>query len=324
MLGILKWIKNIICINEISAQAQELQAQVNEMKDYANTLEARVDKIETQAIEFDARIDKSFESGFNNFLADDEQIEKMNLILSVRPVIWGDKARLHISKYASVSSCMFNLNSGDIVIDDYVFAGSSVSILTGAHDYNLNGLARRETEIHKGNDIIIQKGVWLGSNCTILGPCEIGENAVIAAGAVVAPKTKVEPNAVYAGIPAKKIKDIKSSDNAFALIRALERENGVVYGDGWSEKTDCLKGDKKELGHWLSEQARLYTTHDTIVFECNSYNEEILKNIEVSSETDDVCVDYSNGKISVSGLTEGKINTVEFINRNREDIFFFL
>ena len=37
---------------------------------------------------------------------------------------------------------------------------------------------------------------------------EIGEHSVIAAGAVVLPGTKVEPGSIYAGMPAKKVKDI--------------------------------------------------------------------------------------------------------------------
>jgi carbonic anhydrase/acetyltransferase-like protein (isoleucine patch superfamily) len=36
----------------------------------------------------------------------------------------------------------------------------------------------------------------------------IGSNSVIAAGAVVLPKTIVEPGSIYAGMPAKKVKDI--------------------------------------------------------------------------------------------------------------------
>jgi carbonic anhydrase/acetyltransferase-like protein (isoleucine patch superfamily) len=38
----------------------------------------------------------------------------------------------------------------------------------------------------------------------------IGSNSVIAAGAVVLPGTIVEQNSVYAGMPAKRIKDISA------------------------------------------------------------------------------------------------------------------
>ena len=53
----------------------------------------------------------------------------------------------------------------------------------------------------------IGKNVWIGAHATILPGVTIGDNAIIAAGAVV---TKdVEKNAVAGGVPAKKIKDIE-------------------------------------------------------------------------------------------------------------------
>nr|MDA3820732.1 gamma carbonic anhydrase family protein [Candidatus Delongbacteria bacterium] len=38
---------------------------------------------------------------------------------------------------------------------------------------------------------------------------DIGENTIIAANALVLSNAKLEPNSVYAGVPAKKIKDIE-------------------------------------------------------------------------------------------------------------------
>jgi acetyltransferase-like isoleucine patch superfamily enzyme len=54
--------------------------------------------------------------------------------------------------------------------------------------------------------IHIGKKVWLGANVTILQGVTIGENAIVAAGAVV---TKDVPaNAIVGGVPAKVIKMI--------------------------------------------------------------------------------------------------------------------
>ncbi|MBI3813103.1 MAG: acyltransferase [Nitrospinae bacterium] len=53
-------------------------------------------------------------------------------------------------------------------------------------------------------DIIIEKGVWIGSGAVLLGGINVGEGAVIAAGAIA---TKDVPiNAVVGGVPAKVIK----------------------------------------------------------------------------------------------------------------------
>jgi len=42
----------------------------------------------------------------------------------------------------------------------------------------------------------------------VMDNVEIGSNTIIAAGAVVLEGTKVESGSVYAGVPAKKVKDI--------------------------------------------------------------------------------------------------------------------
>ena len=52
----------------------------------------------------------------------------------------------------------------------------------------------------------IGKNVTLGSHSTVMPGCEIGDNAIIGAGAVLLKNTKVEPRAVYYGIPAEPLK----------------------------------------------------------------------------------------------------------------------
>lgn len=49
----------------------------------------------------------------------------------------------------------------------------------------------------------IGKNVTLGSHCTVMPGCEIGDNAIIGAGAVLLKNTKVEPRAIYYGVPAE-------------------------------------------------------------------------------------------------------------------------
>ena len=84
--------------------------------------------------------------------------------------------------------------------------GHNVSLLTGTHDYKQTGLARQSSVPESGRDINIGDGVWIASNATIIGPCEIGENAVIGAGSVIT--GKIPPNSIYAGTPAKFIRKI--------------------------------------------------------------------------------------------------------------------
>ncbi|OQX87289.1 MAG: hypothetical protein B6D55_03800 [Candidatus Omnitrophica bacterium 4484_70.2] len=57
--------------------------------------------------------------------------------------------------------------------------------------------------------ISIGKKVTIGIGALILPGVEIGENSIIAAGAVVPMNTRIPANEVWAGIPARKIKDVE-------------------------------------------------------------------------------------------------------------------
>ena len=54
----------------------------------------------------------------------------------------------------------------------------------------------------------IEDNVLIGIGAIVLDDAVIGTGSVIAAGAIILPKTKVEPGSVYAGVPAKKVKEI--------------------------------------------------------------------------------------------------------------------
>lgn len=56
----------------------------------------------------------------------------------------------------------------------------------------------------------IHENVLIGMGAIVMDNCEIGSNSLIAAGAVLLENTKVESGSVWAGVPAKKVKDINS------------------------------------------------------------------------------------------------------------------
>ena len=142
----------------------------------------------------------------------------------------------------------------------------------------LTGLPRRDCELKEGCDISIGKGVWLASNCTILGPAVIEDNAVIAAGAVVTPGTHVPSGMVYGGVPARKIADTvcrNGADQDEAYMEALKREDEVLFLDGWSEKKECNINGTGYIGHFLNDSyARIITTRERIALYINAENAE--------------------------------------------------
>lgn len=69
-----------------------------------------------------------------------------------------------------------------------------------------HGLSPEKRKTTYPAPIVLGKNVWIGSNATILQGVTIGDNAVVAAGAVV---TKdVAANTVVGGVPAKIMKHI--------------------------------------------------------------------------------------------------------------------
>ncbi len=120
--------------------------------------------------------------------------------------VYGINKNLYISEKSSVSNGFFNTASGKIEIKDYVFFGQNVIVNAAKHDYTKHGLERMKSIPSEGCDIIIEEGVWICSNATIVGPCVIGKNSVVLAGSVVT--KNIGDNEMHGGVPAKFIKKI--------------------------------------------------------------------------------------------------------------------
>jgi acetyltransferase-like isoleucine patch superfamily enzyme len=100
------------------------------------------------------------------------------------------------------SFCHFGCNGG-IRIGENTILGEYVSLHSENHQYGGKIPAKLQGLRHEG--IVIGAGCWLGAKCTILDGVFIGDNVVVAAGAVV-PKGKYPSNSMIAGVPARVIK----------------------------------------------------------------------------------------------------------------------
>ena len=96
--------------------------------------------------------------------------------------------------------CVF-LDFGGITIEDGVFIAPKVSLLTEGHP-----ISPRDRHSLTVAPIHVRKNAWIGANATIMQGVTIGENAVVAAGAVVS--SDVPDNAVAGGTPARVIRAI--------------------------------------------------------------------------------------------------------------------
>jgi len=95
--------------------------------------------------------------------------------------------------------------------------GNKVNIQDGA----VLHCTYQKTKLNLGNNVsvghnaivhgcTIHDNVLVGMGAIVMDNVEIGSNTIIAAGAVVLEGTKVESGSVYAGVPAKKVKDINT------------------------------------------------------------------------------------------------------------------
>ncbi len=76
----------------------------------------------------------------------------------------------------------------------------------------------------------IEDNVLVGIGATILDHAVIGSNSIIAANSLVLSGTIVEPNSVYAGVPAKKVKDIEPNQTSEMIHKIAN--NYMMYA-GW-------------------------------------------------------------------------------------------
>jgi acetyltransferase-like isoleucine patch superfamily enzyme len=93
---------------------------------------------------------------------------------------------------------------GGFTIGDDVLIGPRVNLVTENHPLKPSD---RKALVTK--PIVIRRNAWIGAGATILPGVTVGENAVVAAGAVVA--KDVPANMIVAGVPAKIIKNISST-----------------------------------------------------------------------------------------------------------------
>ncbi len=96
--------------------------------------------------------------------------------------------------------------SGGISIGNDVIMGQYISFHSENHNFqDPSKLIREQGVSSKG--IVIGNNVWVGAKVTFLDGCVVGNNSVVAAGAVV--NTIFPDNCVIGGVPAKILKNLE-------------------------------------------------------------------------------------------------------------------
>jgi carbonic anhydrase/acetyltransferase-like protein (isoleucine patch superfamily) len=156
--------------------------------------------------------------GSNCFLADNavvvgEVVMGDNCTVWFNAVVRGDVHSITIGNNT-------NIQDGAIIHCTYQKAktiiGNNVSV---AHQAVVHGCT-------------IEDNVLIGMGAIVMDNAVVGSNSVIAAGAIVLPGTKVAPGSIYAGIPAKRVKDI--GDEMKAVIERTAK-NYPMYAEWYKD-----------------------------------------------------------------------------------------
>lgn len=123
---------------------------------------------------------------------------------SILPTFQCDYGKnIHIGDHFLMNYNGIILDIAPVIIGNHVMIGPNVLITTVGHP--LNALERRKN-LAIAQPVKIGNDVWIGGNVTILSGITIGNNAVIAAGAVVT--KNIPDNCLVAGVPAKIIRQL--------------------------------------------------------------------------------------------------------------------
>jgi carbonic anhydrase/acetyltransferase-like protein (isoleucine patch superfamily) len=153
------------------------------------------------------------------------------------------------------NNCFFADNAvlvGDVVMGDdcsvwfnavvrgdvhYIKMGNKVNVQDGAvihgtYQKSPTNIGNNVSIAHNAvvHGCTIHDNVLIGMGAIVMDDCVVGSNTIIAAGAVVTAGTKVEGGSIYAGVPAKKVKDIDEK----LISGEIERiANNYIHYASW-------------------------------------------------------------------------------------------
>ncbi len=112
---------------------------------------------------------------------------------------------ISLGKNVYVNHACSMLALGTITIKDDVLIGPKVNLITEGHP--IDPRQRKALEV---KPVVIKNNAWIGAGATILPGVTVGENAIVAAGALV--NKDVPANTIVGGVPAKVIKHVTKNN----------------------------------------------------------------------------------------------------------------
>ncbi len=109
-----------------------------------------------------------------------------------------------------------------VVLGNYTMLASEVAIVGDDHNWDRPGIPIQFSGRPRQTQTLLEDDVWVGYRALIMRGVCIGRGSIIAAHAVVT--ADVEPYAVMAGVPARKIAD------RFSDVESRQRHDAMLNG----------------------------------------------------------------------------------------------
>lgn len=155
-------------------------------------------------VEFIKKIKSDFKDWYRNYIKVVKLEKLYNCSISTKSTFTGTVENIIIGENTRINKlCNFRFKNGKITIGDNVLVAQYVSVIT--HSYNYDIKLDIKTQPMYSKDVCIGNGVWVGAYVVIMPGVIIGDGAIIGAHSIV--NKDVPANEIWAGIPAKKIKE---------------------------------------------------------------------------------------------------------------------
>ncbi len=118
--------------------------------------------------------------------------------------VGGPNLRMDAGTFVNVG-CLLDGNA-PIHIGEGARLGPRVLILTGTHEYQPTVMRRLPGKGNINLPVVISRGCWIGIGTIIMPGVTVADGCVVGAGSVVLKST--EPNGLYAGNPARRVRDL--------------------------------------------------------------------------------------------------------------------
>lgn len=126
-----------------------------------------------------------------------------------------------------------------------IVIGDRTNIQDGTVIHTTFDESKHPSQTHIGNDVsighnatihgaIIEDKCLIGMGATVLDNAVVATGCIIAANALVLANSKLEPNSLYAGIPAKKIKEVTPEQRSEIIERTARDYR--LYASWFDEK----------------------------------------------------------------------------------------